>query len=172
MRNLIWNKVETKKLRVVEIYKNDLKGPLTEFGRTNKNYAKFGAFYELYLFGFVIGYHNNKRFTDLENEKLDTFNTIVEWRNTKKTILKNFFAALLCNEKIKSELELDFNRPNVLSDEEIDIFVKRLLLVFEEYANAGLQILHKKYLSNPDDFGFFNSLQIMHEKVLKNEKPF
>ena len=168
MKNQIWKKIENKKLRVVDLYKSDLKDSLTEFGHSTKDYAKFGAFYELYLFGFVIGYQSKERYTNLEEESLETFNTISEWKNENKTLLKNFLAALLCDKNIRNETGFDFFKSNKPEEKDIDVRIKKLILIFEEYANAGLKIIHNKYVSNHDEFDHFMSLQSLHEEILKN----
>lgn len=170
MNNQIWKKIENKKPRVVNTYKEGLKNSLSEFGRTTKDFAKFGAFYELYLYGFVIGYHNNQRHDDIENQELDTFNMITEWKSETQSLFKNIISVLVCNDSVRNEIGLDFYDLSKCNEKELDSRIKSLITVFEEYANAGLKIIYNEFINNPDEFDHFMSLQILHEKYVNSSE--
>lgn len=173
MNGFIWKEIQSKRPRVIEQYKDELHGPLSNFGLKKKKYSAFGAFYELYLYAFVIGLHENKRF-DIKGSGVKTghFNAISEWTKDKRDILLKFLMVLLSMDNIREEIKFDFPSLEMedLDEGELKKRISNLVNIFEQFANGGLEILHKKYNNSPDDFEHFSSLKLIFDETLKESK--
>jgi hypothetical protein len=170
--NFIWEEIEKKKFRVISTYKEALKEKITNFGRTQQKYTTFGPFYEAYLYAFALGFHAGIRKKIEENEDLDTFNAVYEWADDpitkKKDILKNFFMIMLCEENIREESEFNFYGMEHLNNEQIKERIKKFLLIFEEYANAGFEIIYNKVNEKPEFLDNFTWAQELIESYISD----
>lgn len=167
MNNLIWNEIQKKKLRVIKKYKAELSEPLTNFGQSKNKYSSFAAFYELYLYAFVIGLHGNKR---ANLKTLDTFNAIEEWRSDKKDIFSKLLMALLSIESVRKEAEFDFLSLEMedLDESELKKRVNNLIRIIEEYANGGFEMIYERYNSSPEYFEDYMGLKLFFDETIQN----
>jgi hypothetical protein len=171
MNGFIWKEIQSKKLRVIKQYKDVLRDPLTNFGTSKKKYSTFGPFYELYLYAFVIGLHENKR-VDMKDQKLETFNAIYEWKRDKQDILLKFLMVLLSIDSIRQETEFNFPllKMEDIDEDELKKIISNLINVVEQFANGGLEILYKKYADSPEDFEHYLSLKTMFDETVKKSE--
>ncbi len=171
MNNFVWQEIQSKRLRVIQKYKDELREPLSNFGRSTKKYSAFGAFYESYLYAFVIGLHENKRI-DIKGHKLDTFNAIHEWQQGMQDILLKFIMVLLSMDNIRKEAEFDFSSLEMedLDDIELKKRVANLINIIEEFANGGFEVIYKKYNDSPEDFEHYSSLKMIFDNTIKKSK--
>jgi hypothetical protein len=169
MNDIIWQRIENKRLKVNSKYKETAKKVFTNFGRQRQEFSKFGPFYELYLYCFTLGFHANRR-VFFKKSKCDTFNTISEMRNANQTIFKNLLIVLICHDDIRQETGFDFYEMDSLDKKEIFQRTDNLIQVFEEYANGGFSILLEAYDSNPNDFHDFRSLYAFFDEIVTKSK--
>lgn len=166
--NLILKEIQGKKFKVLEKYKNELKDNLANFGKSKGQYSTFGAFYELYLYAFAVGLHLDRR-VELDTKSAATFNMVSEWSGNKPSILNTFLMVLLSNETIRQDAEFDFPTLEMedLEDSEIKNRVNKLIKIFEEFANGGLEYIYDKYKKDPESFEHHSSLQNLFEDILE-----
>jgi hypothetical protein len=127
------------------------------------DFSSFGAFYQTYMYAFIIGYKlGNQNFIQA-NEKTSDFFVFSQWSPTS---IRDYIVMLLLN---KSE---DFGFKWIelenASAEAIDTFVTEFVRQMEGYANAGFEYLQNKWenenmkFRNP--FVFVNFLEELNSK--------
>ena len=104
------------------------------------DFSSFGAFYQTYLYAFIIGYKLGKQNFIQSNEKTNDFFVFSQWSPTS---IRDYIVMLLLN---KSE---DFGFKWIelenASTETIDTFVTEFIRQMEGYANAGFEYLQNKW---------------------------
>lgn len=165
----IWNKIKFKKLKIISVYKNELKDIFANFGKQSQKYSSFGPFYEFYLYCFTIGFHSNKRIK-LDTKETATFNSVYEWKENQQIIFKNFLTALICEDDIRDETDFDFFSMENIDDSEVNKRIDSLIRVFEEFANGGFEIFNNAYNNDPEEFYDFRSLYGFFEEKVNNSK--
>lgn len=104
------------------------------------DFSSFGAFYQTYMYAFIIGYKLGKQNFIQSNEKTNDFFVFSQWSPTS---IRDYIVMLLLN---KSE---DFGFKWIelenASTETIDIFVTEFIRQMEGYANAGFEYLQNKW---------------------------
>jgi len=128
------------------------------------DFSSFGAFYQTYMYAFIIGYKLGKPKFFQSNDKTDDFFVFSNW---KPTSIRDYIVMLLLN---KSDyfgfkwIELEN-----ASEEVIDVFVTEFIRQMEGYANAGFEYLQEKWdnenmkFRNP--FVFVNFLEEIEKGV-------
>ncbi len=122
------------------------------------DFSSFGAFYQTYMYAFIIGYKLGKQNYIQSNDKTNDFFVLSQWSPTS---IRDYIVMLLLN---KSEF-FGFNWIELenASIEVIDTFVTELIRQMEGYANAGFEYLQNKWdnenmkFRNP--FVFLNLLE-------------
>jgi len=167
MSDFIWKEIQKKRLRVIKKYKDKLKGPLTNFGSSKRKYSSFGAFYELYLYAFMLGLHKNKR-VDLKD--LDTFNEIDEWKLEKKDTFLKLLMTVLSIESVRKEADFDFISLEMedLDEDQLKKRINHLIQIIEEYANGGFEILFTRYNDFPEEFEHYMGLKKFFDEILES----
>ncbi len=104
------------------------------------DFSSFGAFYQTYMYAFIIGYKLGKQNFILQNEKSNDFFVFSQW---SPIAIRDYIVMLLLN---KSE---DFGFKWIeledASSETIEIFVAEFIRQMEGYANAGFEYLQNKW---------------------------
>ncbi len=104
------------------------------------DFSSFGAYYQTYMYAFIIGYKLGKQNFIQSNEKTNDFFVFSQWNPTS---IRDYIVMLLLN---KSE---DFGFKWIelenASAETIDIFVAEFIRQMEGYANAGFEYLQNKW---------------------------
>jgi hypothetical protein len=104
------------------------------------DFSSFGAFYQTYMYAFIIGYKLGKQNFIQQSEKHNEFFIFSQWNPIP---IRDYIVMLLLN---KSE---DFGfRWIELEDansEVIEIFVAEFIRQMEGYANAGFEYLQNKW---------------------------
>jgi hypothetical protein len=121
------------------------------------DFSSFGAFYQTYMYAFIIGYKLEKQNFIQVNEKSSDFFVFSQWSPTS---IRDYIVMLLLN---KSE---DFGFKWIelenASSEAIDAFVAEFIRQMEGYANAGFEYLQNKWdnekIEFQDPFIFVNFL--------------
>lgn len=104
------------------------------------DFSSFGAFYQTYMYAFVLGFKLGTPKYIQGNEKTDDFFVFSNW---KPTSIRDYTVMLLLN---KSE-EFGFNWIELenASEDSINSFVTELMRQMEGYANAGFEYLQNKW---------------------------
>jgi hypothetical protein len=104
------------------------------------DFSSFGAFYQTYMYAFIIGYKLGKPNFIQANEKTSDFFVFSQWSPTS---IRDYIVMLLLN---KSE-DFDFKWIELenASAEAIDTFVTEFIRQMEGYANAGFEYLQNKW---------------------------
>lgn len=104
------------------------------------DFSSFGAYYQTYMYAFIIGYKLGKQNFILQNEKSNDFFVFSQW---SPIAIRDYIVMLLLN---KSE---DFGFKWIeledASSETIEIFVAEFIRQMEGYANAGFEYLQNKW---------------------------
>lgn len=104
------------------------------------DFSSFGAYYQTYMYAFIIGYKLGKQNFILQNEKSNDFFVFSQW---SPIAIRDYIVMLLLN---KSE---DFGFKWIeledASFETIEIFVAEFIRQMEGYANAGFEYLQNKW---------------------------
>ena len=104
------------------------------------DFSSFGAYYQTYMYAFIIGYKLGKQNFIQQSEKHNEFFIFSQWNPIP---IRDYIVMLLLN---KSE---DFGfRWIELEDansEVIEIFVAEFIRQMEGYANAGFEYLQNKW---------------------------
>jgi hypothetical protein len=104
------------------------------------DFSSFGAFYQTYMYAFMIGYKLGKQNFIQSNEKTNDFFVFSQWSPTS---IRDYIVMLLLN---KSE---DFGFKWIelenAGEDTINTFVTELIRQMEGYANAGLEYLQNKW---------------------------
>lgn len=122
------------------------------------DFSSFGAFYQTYMYAFIIGYKLGKQNFIQGNEKANDFFVFSQW---SPIAIRDYVVMLLLN---KSE---DFGFKWIelenASAEGIDTFVTEFIRQMEGYANAGFEYLQDKWdnekIEFQDSFVFVNFLE-------------
>ena len=103
------------------------------------DFSSFGAYYQTYMYAFIIGYKLGKQNFILPNEDSNYFFVFSQW---SPIAIRDYIVMLLLN---KSE---DFGFKWIeLEDASIEViesFVAELIRQMEGYANAGFEYLQEK----------------------------
>ena len=104
------------------------------------DFSSFGAFYQTYMYAFILGYKLGKQNFIQANEKSDNFFVFSQWSPIST---RDYIVMLLLN---KSE---DFGFKWIelenAGSEAIDVFVSEFIRQMEGYANAGFEYLQNKW---------------------------
>src|SRR5690554_969022 len=104
------------------------------------DFSSFGAYYQTYMYAFIIGYKLAKQNFILQIEKSNDFFVFSQW---SPIAIRDYIVMLLLN---KSE---DFGFKWIeledASSETIEIFVAEFIRQMEGYANAGFEYLQNKW---------------------------
>jgi len=127
------------------------------------DFSSFGAFYQTYMYAFIVGYRLDRQNFIQANEKTSDFFIFSQWNPIP---IRDYIVMLLLN---KSE---DFGFKWIelenASSEAVDAFVTEFIRQMEGYANAGFEYLQSKWdnenmkFHNP--FVFVNFLEGLDSK--------
>jgi len=105
-------------------------------------FSSFGAYYQTYMYAFIIGYKLGKDKQNFiqANEKTSDFFVFSQW---SPTTIRDYITMLLLNRS--EDFGFKWVELENASAETIDIFVTELIRQMEGYANAGLEYLQNKW---------------------------
>ena len=145
-------KIEYKKM--VESISN--KGDATGKG----DFSSFGAFYQTFMYAFIIGYKLKKCIPFTKGEQTTEFAPISVWSPSG---LREFVIMILLNESEKWNVSFNWIELEDANDETVNNFVVELIRRMEGYANAGYEYLQNKFDNEnyefQDSFVFVNILE-------------
>lgn len=104
------------------------------------DFSSFGAFYQTYMYAFIIGYKLGTPKYIHGNDKTDDFFIFSNW---KPTSIRDYIVMLLLNKS--HEFGFKWIELENASEDVINTFVTELTRQLEGYANAGFEYLQKKW---------------------------
>lgn len=113
------------------------------------DFSSFGAFYQTYMYAFIIGYKLGTPKKILNNEKTEDFLVFSNW---KPTSIRDYTVMLLLNKS--EEFGFKWIELEDASEEEINTFVTELIRQMDGYANTGFEYLQSKW--NNENMKFRN----------------
>ena len=124
------------------------------------DFSAFGAFYQTYMYAFIIGYKlGTPKFIE-RGEKTTDFASFVDW---KPTSVSDFILMLLLNDTEKYGVPFSWFELENANEETIDNFISELFRQMEGYANAGFEYLQNKLdnekIEFEDSFVYVNFLE-------------
>ncbi len=136
------NLVGQKRPRYKTQYRSLIEGISNKGDSSGKgDFSSFGAFYQTFMYAFIIGYKQGTCKYILPNEPVSDF--IASFDLIKPTPIRDYIIMLLLNESEKfgfTWIELEN-----ASEDVINTFVTELFRQMEGYANAGFEYLQNKW---------------------------
>lgn len=122
------------------------------------DFSSFGAFYQTYMYAFIIGYKLGKQNFIQGNEKTSDFFVFSQW---SPIAIRDYVVMLLLNKSEDFGFKwIELENANA---EGIDTFVTEFIRQMEGYANAGFEYLQDKWnnekIEFQDPFVFVNFLE-------------
>lgn len=155
------DKIGQKRPRYKEQYRSLIESVSTKGDASGKgDFSAFGAFYQTYMYAFVIGYKLGVPKFIEKGEKTIDFASFVDW---KPTSVRDFILMLLLNDTEKFGVSYSWLELENANGETIDNFIAELFRQMEGYANAGFEYLQNKWdnekIEFQDPFVFVNFLE-------------
>lgn len=111
------------------------------------DFSTFGAFYQTFMYAFIIGYKQGMCIPILKGEQTTDFASFVDW---KPTPIRDFMLMLLLNESQKTGIKwIDLEDSN---EEMINAFIAEIFRNMEGYANAGFEYIQNKFNNEKVEF--------------------
>ncbi|MDD5346834.1 MAG: hypothetical protein WC265_00385 [Dysgonamonadaceae bacterium] len=104
------------------------------------DFSSFGAYYQTYMYAFIIGYKLGKQNFILQNEKSNDFFVFSQW---SPIAIRDYIVMLLLNKS--DDFGFKWIELEDASSETIEIFVAEFIRQMEGYANAGFEYLQNKW---------------------------
>ncbi len=130
-----------KRPRYKTQYRNLIEGISIKSDASGKGgFSSFGAYYQTYMYAFIIGYRLKKQNFIQKNEPSRDFFVFSQWN---PTAIRDYIVMLLLNESEKYGIKwIDLEDAGT---ETIEAFVTEFIRQLEGYANAGLEYLQNKW---------------------------
>ncbi len=170
--SVLKDKIGQKRPRYKEQYRSLIESISVKGDNSGKgDFSAFGAFYQTYMYAFVIGYKLGiPKFIE-RGEKAIDFISFVDW---KPSSVRDFILMLLLNDTEKYNIAYSWLELENASEEVIDNFIAELFRQMEGYANAGFEYLQNKWdkekIEFQDPFVFVNFLEEFNAKIYRNLK--
>jgi len=159
--SVLKDKIGQKRPRYKEQYRSLIDSISVKGDTSGKgDFSAFGAFYQTYMYAFVIGYKlGTPKFIEI-GERTTEFASFVDW---KPTAVRDFILMLLLNDTEKYSVPYSWLELENANEETIDNFIAELFRQMEGYANAGFEYLQNKWdnekIEFQDPFVFMNFLE-------------
>jgi hypothetical protein len=158
--SVLKDKIGQKRPRYREQYRSLIESISVKGDTSGKgDFSAFGAFYQTYMYAFVIGYKLGTPKFIKKGEKTIDFASFVDW---KPTLVRDFILMLLLNDTEKYSVPYSWLELENANEETIENFIAELFRQMEGYANAGFEYLQDKWdnekIEFQDPFVFVNFL--------------
>lgn len=144
------DKIGQKRPRYKEQYRSLIDSISVKGDTSGKgDFSAFGAFYQTYMYAFVIGYRlGTPKFIE-KGERTTEFASFVDW---KPTSVRDFILMLLLNDTEKYSVPYSWLELENANEETIENFIAELFRQMEGYANAGFEYLQNKWDNEKIEF--------------------
>lgn len=159
--SVLKDKIGQKRPRYKEQYRSLIENISVKGDSSGKgDFSAFGAFYQTYMYAFIIGYKLGAPKFIERGEKTTEFASFVDW---KPTSVRDFILMLLLNDTEKYNIPFSWFELENANEETIDNFISELFRQMEGYANVGFEYLQNKWdkekIEFQDPFVFVNFLE-------------
>lgn len=135
------NRIDERRPRYSEKYRQLIERISQKGEKTGRgNVASFGAFYQTFMYAYVIGLRLGEPKPLESNEPTTDFAPLSKWKPIQ---LKDFILVTLLNRA--ADLGYSWMDLENASEETTDAFIKRMQIELESYANRGLEYLQKMW---------------------------
>jgi len=122
------------------------------------DFSSFGAFYQTYMYAFIIGYKLGKQNFIQGSDKTSDFFVLSQW---SPTTIRDYIVMMLLNKS--DDFGFSWIELENADEEAINVFIVELIRQMEGYANAGFEYLQAKWdnekIEFQDPFVFVNFLE-------------
>ena len=131
-------------------------------GHSRSDYTQFGPIYQIFMYAFMIGFHQRERMPLPKSpDERTTFLEIGKWQPTET--VNYLLMTLIAHDPIRDELDFDLMVMEEMEEEEVKEKFRGLIRIMEEHANAGLAIIEERFESDryffQDPFAFIRLLK-------------
>ena len=135
-------------------------------GSKKSKFLRFGPFYEIFMYAFIIGYNRKERLPLSDGSGKTNFYKIGEW---KPKGMVDYILLLMFSDK--SIIKYEWAELEDLGEDKIDQVVSSIITAIEEYANAGLSYLGERMEADGNEFTDpFVFVNILNEVVDRNKE--
>ena len=158
------NEIEIKKPRYLSKYASLIDTISTRGSINGGNYIQFGAFYQTYMYAFMLGYKIGEcNPISGEGEQKD-FAAITNW---KPNDMVDYILMLTFSEP-EEKLGFKWIDLDTMDDENAKKAALSIVRIIEGYANTGLNYIQQKFDNHKDEFTdpfvFVNMLREVSDK--------
>ena len=157
--------IEIKKPRYLAKYFDLMQTISTKGATGGGDYIKFGAFFQTYMYAFMIGYHIGECNQIAGAGETKDFAPISHW---KPSDMADYILMLVLSEPIE-KLGFEWSELEDMSDDQCREAVSNIIRRIEGYANTGLNFIQSKFNNEKDEFRspqvFLNFLREVADKV-------
>lgn len=135
-------------------------------GSKKSDFLRFGPYYEIYMYAFIIGYNRKERLPLADGSGKKDFYKIGEWK--PKGIVDYILLLIFSDNSI---IKYEWDELEELNDDKIDEVISNIIKAIEEYANAGLSYLGDKIKNDKNEFTDpYVFVNILNEVVDKSKE--
>lgn len=121
-------------------------------GTRRGDYVQFGPVYQIFMYAFIIGFHQRQRIPlPVSPAERTRFKEIYLWK--PEGLVNYVLMLLIANESVRAEAGIDFIAMEDMEENLVKEKFRAVIKIMEEYANAGFGIMEERFTDNPD---FFN----------------
>ncbi len=126
-------------------------------GDKKSDYVQFGPVYQIFMYAFMLGFHQSERIPlpESPSERKD-FRLIEGWK--PEGLINYLIMLLISHPPVMKETGIDFVEMEDMEESDVKKKFNHLIKIMEEYANAGFGIIEERFETNPyffnDSFAF------------------
>lgn len=140
--------IESRKPRYLAIYQSFIETISIKGSKNGGDYIKFGAYYQTYMYAFMIGYKMGQCTPIAGGGETKDFAPIVNW---KPIDLVNYILMLIFSED-RDKIGFSWIELEDMSDEECKSSITTIVRRIEGYANTGFEYLYKRFTESKNEF--------------------
>lgn len=112
---------------------------LANKGSRKSEYSQFGPLYEIYIYAFLLGLKKGLRLPLPPRDLTSDFIELGKWK--RDSSLVDFLLMIIFTKN--EEIGFNWNKLEDMEDSELNEVISKIIKFIEEYANGGLEYLHK-----------------------------
>ncbi len=140
--------IESRKPRYLAKYQTFIETISTKGSKSGGDYIKFGAYYQTYMYAFMIGYKIGQCNPIAGGGDSRDFAPIVTW---KPYDLVNYILMLILSEG-KDKIGFEWIELEDMSEEDCKLAIATIIRRIEGYANTGFEYLYKRFSESKNEF--------------------
>ena len=156
------NEIELKRPRYLSKY-SSLMEMISTKGSVSGGYVQFGAFYQTYMYAFMLGYKLGNCVPIAGGSGQKDFAPISQW---KPNDIVDYILMLCFSEPVE-RLGFSWIELNTMNDDDLRAVISSIIRIIEGYANSGLEFIQQKFDNHKEEFSdpfvFVNMLREVGE---------